>query len=67
MRITLEEMDEDQIDQLIRILGDSSATAKAKRMRDERKATGEDVRLFWDRARQTILVGPPLMRQEDHP
>lgn len=61
-RIILEQMEELEIDQLIRILGQSSATAKAKQMRDERRLKGEAVELFWDRKHHTIVVGPSLVQ-----
>lgn len=55
--VCLEPCGDHYVERLARILGGSSAAAKAVAERDARRAAGEDVRVFIDR-RGLWVVGP---------
>lgn len=56
----VQEMSDDTLMQVARILGSSSAASHAIEERDRRRALGENVVVLWDRDSGVLLVGPPV-------
>ncbi|MDQ0506008.1 hypothetical protein QOZ94_002812 [Xanthobacter agilis] len=54
----MQEMSDDSLRSIARIIGSNSAAERALAERDRRRTAGEDAVVFWDSERGVLWVGP---------
>jgi hypothetical protein len=61
-KVYLEELTDDVLRRIAWVIGEGAAS-QAIRFLAERRARGEDAVCYWDRRRETIIVGPRMTQQ----
>ena len=56
----VQEMEDEHLMAIARIMGSASAASRAIAERDRRRASGESAVVLWDRDNGRLLVGPPV-------